>query len=109
MCMGGGEVGDGWRFRARRDVEPMCKACIDSKLFIQLYNSFLLLVYIHSVRSLLGVSILPPFDIPEAGVIRCYWINGFAQGALSFESSNEPFKSIIYLTSLVKRFFCDIN
>lgn len=85
LCAWWGKVGGGWGFRARRAVEPMCKACIDSELFIQLCNSFLLLVCIHSVRSPLGVSILPPFDISEAGIIRCYWINGFAQGALSFE------------------------
>lgn len=64
-------------------MEPMCKTCINSELFIQLFNSFSYVVCIHSVTSPLDTSILPTLAVPEAGVIRCYRINGFAQEALS--------------------------
>lgn len=38
-------------------VESMCKVCINPELFIQLFNSLLYIVYIHSVVSLLSISV----------------------------------------------------
>lgn len=85
---GGGGFGRKERERAVMGallMEPMCKTCINSELFIQLFNSFSYVVCIHSMTSPLETSILPPLEVPEAGVTRCNWINGFAQEALSFQ------------------------